>query len=97
MTRLLFDTTFLIDAERNSDELEAVLNDDDDVAVAAVTIAELRVGYSPAEDDKVRARRTSTTSSQPCRYWAMASKLPRPTRNYSSLCEPRESHAGRTI
>lgn len=44
MTRLLFDTTFLIDAERSGDDLDAVLDDDDDVAIAAVTIAELRAG-----------------------------------------------------
>ena len=44
VTRLLFDTTFLIDAERTGDELDDVIDDDDDVAIAAVTIAELRVG-----------------------------------------------------
>jgi tRNA(fMet)-specific endonuclease VapC len=44
MTRLLFDTTFLIDAERTGDDLDDVIDDDDDVAIAAVTIAELRVG-----------------------------------------------------
>jgi tRNA(fMet)-specific endonuclease VapC len=40
----LFDSTFLIDAERGRDGLDAVVDDDDDVAVAAITIAELRVG-----------------------------------------------------
>lgn len=44
MTRLLFDTTFLIDAERSGGDLDDVIDDDDDVAIAAVTIAELRVG-----------------------------------------------------
>lgn len=44
MTRLLFDTTFVIDAERSGAELDELIDDDDDVAVAAVTIAELRVG-----------------------------------------------------
>jgi len=44
VTRLLFDTTFLIDAERTGDELDEVIDNDDDVAIAAVTIAELRVG-----------------------------------------------------
>ena len=44
MTRLLFDTTFLIDAERTGGELDHIVDDDDDVAIAAVTIAELRVG-----------------------------------------------------
>lgn len=44
MTRLLLDTTFLIDAERSGDALDELIDDDDDVAVAAVTIAELRFG-----------------------------------------------------
>ena len=44
MTRLLLDTTFLIDAERSGDILDEFIEDDDDVSVAAVTIAELRVG-----------------------------------------------------
>jgi tRNA(fMet)-specific endonuclease VapC len=44
VSRLIFDTTFLIDAERAGDDLDDVIADDDDVAVAAVTLAELRVG-----------------------------------------------------
>jgi tRNA(fMet)-specific endonuclease VapC len=44
VTRLLFDTTFLIDAERSGGDLDDVIDDDDDVAIAAITIAELRVG-----------------------------------------------------
>ena len=44
MARLLFDTTFLIDAERTADDLNGIIDVDDDVAIAAVTIAELRVG-----------------------------------------------------
>jgi tRNA(fMet)-specific endonuclease VapC len=44
MSQLLLDTTFLIDAERTGSELDNLIADDDDVAVAAVTIAELRVG-----------------------------------------------------
>jgi len=44
VTRLLFDTTFLVDAERTGDDLDEFIDDDDDVAIAAVTIAELRVG-----------------------------------------------------
>ncbi len=44
MSNLLFDTTFLIDAERSRSDLDAVIDDDDDVAIAAITIAELRVG-----------------------------------------------------
>ncbi|MBI2704826.1 MAG: PIN domain-containing protein [Actinobacteria bacterium] len=44
MARLLFDTTFLIDAERVKGDLDDVLDDEDDVAIAAITIAELRAG-----------------------------------------------------
>jgi len=44
VTRLLLDTTFFIDAERSGDGLDELIDDGDDIAVAAVTIAELRVG-----------------------------------------------------
>ena len=44
MTRVLFDTMFLVDAGPAGDDLEDVIEDEDDVAIAAVTIAELRVG-----------------------------------------------------
>lgn len=44
MSQLLLDTTFLIDAERSSDALDRLIGDEDDVAIAAVTIAELMVG-----------------------------------------------------
>jgi tRNA(fMet)-specific endonuclease VapC len=48
LTALLLDTTFLIDAERSGSYLEGVLADDDDVAIAAITVAELLVGVSLA-------------------------------------------------
>ena len=44
MTRLLFDTTFLIAAERTGDYLDDVIADGDDVAIASLTITELPVG-----------------------------------------------------
>ena len=56
MTRLLVDTTFLIDAERTGDELDDVIDNDDDVAIAAVTIAELRVGALVARGRRKAAR-----------------------------------------
>ena len=43
---MLFDTTFLIEADRSGSALDDVINDEDDVAIAAVTIAELRVGVA---------------------------------------------------
>ncbi|MGH9297339.1 MAG: PIN domain-containing protein [Acidimicrobiales bacterium] len=44
MTRLLLDTTYLIDADREPDALDETIGDSDDVAIAAVTVAELLVG-----------------------------------------------------
>jgi tRNA(fMet)-specific endonuclease VapC len=48
VTDILLDTTFLVDAERASDSLDDLIADDDDVALAAITIAELRVGVELA-------------------------------------------------
>jgi tRNA(fMet)-specific endonuclease VapC len=48
VTNLLLDTTFLVGAERAGDNLDALIADEDDVAVAAITIAELRVGVELA-------------------------------------------------
>jgi tRNA(fMet)-specific endonuclease VapC len=58
VTRLLFDTTFLIDAERTGADLDEAIDDDDDVAIAAITVAELRVGALLA-NRKQRAARTA--------------------------------------
>ncbi len=57
MTRLLLDTTFLIDSERTGDDLDEVIDDDDDIAIAAVTIAELRVGALLAHGRRKTSRR----------------------------------------
>ena len=56
MSRLLLDTTFLIDAERSDAELDQQINDDDDVAIAAVTVAELTVRVRLAPTRHRRAR-----------------------------------------
>jgi len=58
VTRLLLDTTFLVDAERSSDSLDRSIGDDDDVAIAAITVAELTVGVELATARR-RARRRS--------------------------------------
>lgn len=58
MSRLLLDTTYLIDAERGRASKDDPIDDDDDVAVAAITIAELRVGALLA-DGRRRAARTA--------------------------------------
>ena len=56
LTRLLLDTTFLIDADRAGDALDGAIHDGDDVAIAAVTIAELRVGALLGGRKKAAAR-----------------------------------------
>ncbi len=48
MSLLLLDTTFLIDAERGTEDLDELIGDDDDVAIAAITLAELTVGVKLA-------------------------------------------------
>jgi tRNA(fMet)-specific endonuclease VapC len=44
VSRLLLDTTFLVAADRAGGALDEVIEDNDDVAIAAVTLAELLVG-----------------------------------------------------
>ncbi len=44
MSLLLLDTTFLIDAERGDVAIDELIGDDDNVAIAAITLAELTVG-----------------------------------------------------
>ena len=57
LARLILDTTVLVDAERNGlGTLGEVIGDEDDVAIAAITVAELVVGAELA-DGKRRARR----------------------------------------
>jgi tRNA(fMet)-specific endonuclease VapC len=46
---LILDTTVLVDAERGGGSLERVVADGDDVAIAAITVAELRVGVQLAK------------------------------------------------
>lgn len=56
MRLLLLDTTFLVDAERGGVPLEAVIGDDDDVAIAAVTLAEMLVGVRLAAGSRRAGR-----------------------------------------
>jgi tRNA(fMet)-specific endonuclease VapC len=58
VTLLLLDTTFLIDTERGAPELDDLIGDDDDVAIAAITLAELTVGVELA-GARQRAKRQS--------------------------------------
>lgn len=52
MSLLLVDTTFLIDTERTAQTWEEWITDDDDVVIAAVTIAELLVGVRLASGQR---------------------------------------------
>lgn len=56
MSLLLLDTTFLIDAERGGVDLDDAIDDDDDVAIAVVTVAELLVGVKLASRKQRTAR-----------------------------------------
>ncbi len=56
MSLLLLDTTFLIDVERGGADLDDLIADDDDVAMAAVTVAELTVGARLASKRHRQAR-----------------------------------------
>jgi tRNA(fMet)-specific endonuclease VapC len=48
LERLILDTTILVSAERGAGRLERAIADDDDVAIAAITDAELLVGVELA-------------------------------------------------
>ncbi len=50
MARLILDTTIFVDAERRGRQLNRLIADQDDVAIAAVTAAELLVGVELADD-----------------------------------------------
>ena len=55
--RLIVDTNILIDIERNNHAVDALLTDDDELAIAAVTRAEFRTGALITADEQVRERR----------------------------------------
>jgi tRNA(fMet)-specific endonuclease VapC len=57
VARLILDSTVLIAAERRGDRLTGMLTDDDDVAIAALTAAELLVGVALAGPQQREQRR----------------------------------------
>ena len=57
MTLLLLDTTVLIHRERSSLDLDDLIHDDDEPAIAAITVAELGVGVELASGRRRTARR----------------------------------------
>jgi tRNA(fMet)-specific endonuclease VapC len=58
VARLILDTTVLVATERSRKRLDALVADEDDIVIAAITAAELLVGVHLA-DDRNRARRTA--------------------------------------
>jgi tRNA(fMet)-specific endonuclease VapC len=56
LSLLLLDTTFLIDAEHDVDSVDDLIADDDDTAIARVTVAELLVGVWLATGRRRAAR-----------------------------------------
>jgi predicted nucleic acid-binding protein len=56
--RLILDTGVLIAAERSRSKLTEMIDEDDDVAIAAITVAELRTGVELASD-RFRDRRAT--------------------------------------
>lgn len=57
MERLILDTTVLIAAEQRGSTLAEAVRDEDDVAIAAVTAAELLVGVELADARRLDRRR----------------------------------------
>jgi tRNA(fMet)-specific endonuclease VapC len=61
VSRLLLDTTFLIDAERAEELVDESIDDEDDVAVAAISVAEMKVGVALADGRRRGLRRDFIT------------------------------------
>jgi tRNA(fMet)-specific endonuclease VapC len=57
LERLILDTSVLVASERIGSNLDAVVADDDDVAIAAITAAELLVGVELASKERCERRR----------------------------------------
>lgn len=62
LARLILDTTVLVDAERGGDSLADVIDDGHDVAVAAITVAELKVGVKLAMGGRRNKRERFVTA-----------------------------------
>lgn len=56
MARLILDTTILVASERDATAVDSLIGDDDDVAIAAITAAELLVGVELADRRRRPAR-----------------------------------------
>jgi tRNA(fMet)-specific endonuclease VapC len=56
LARLILDTTILVEGERREAGLDQLIEDDDDVAIAAVSAAELLVGVELADKRRRESR-----------------------------------------
>jgi tRNA(fMet)-specific endonuclease VapC len=61
LARLILDTTVLVHAERGGSWIDEMVDDDDDVALAAITVAELLVGVELADRRRKPAREAFVT------------------------------------
>lgn len=60
---LIVDTNLLVAVERGREEALSMLRDDDELAIAAVSLAELLVGVDLAPDERVAATRRATIAA----------------------------------
>jgi tRNA(fMet)-specific endonuclease VapC len=56
VSRVLLDTTYLVDPEHSGSDVDQLIDDEDDVAIAAISVAELRVGALLATGKRRTAR-----------------------------------------
>jgi len=61
--RLIVDTNILIEIERGNQQIEQLFASDDDIAIAAVTRAELRMGALITESVSLKAQRLNTVAA----------------------------------
>ncbi|MGH3115621.1 MAG: PIN domain-containing protein [Gaiellales bacterium] len=62
LDRLILDTTILVEAERRGAPADSLIGDEDDVAVAAITAAELLVGVELADAKRRPGRKAFVDS-----------------------------------
>jgi tRNA(fMet)-specific endonuclease VapC len=96
LSLLLLDTTFLIDAERDANGMDDLIADDDDTAIAAVTLAELLVGAWLATGKRRVARQAfvdAVVSAVPVIAYDV--RVARAHAAFSSLLASQAGHAAR--
>ena len=85
-------TTVLVSVKRSGDfSRHTLIGEEDDVAIAAVTAAELLVGVELGPDQRAPASRSWTPCCRPCRWRATTLEWPGPTRPCSRTPIGREA------